>query len=430
MNAVENSNNGGPGDIDLVAVEKGLADLLDDQDFQKINQRLGRFNLFEAINSIRGELRHSNFLAFILSPARPHELGSRLLERILRTLVAKVPKDQRTISVLEIALADLDSSLVERERDNIDILLEIPSIPLVVAIENKIDAGESQGQLSRYKEIIGQKFPNYRKLFILLTPSGMAATHPDYISFSYGELAALVEIYLDEQQDALRTDTKLILRHYVEMLRRHIVDDEKLRVLARQLYERYREAFDFIIDSRPQPDSLLEPLRGDVEGNPALIMDKPGSGLLRFAHTNWLNIRELNSCPLERWTRSGRNLLFELRAHRGSGRVTLSLILGPSENIGPASGNELRRHVYSEASKQPDVFRGLVKGMGQHTSTIFLRELLSARVSDELDEDEKRGALKNAWDEFVERDLASLDVKVRQFADSFVKYVREVYARS
>ena len=46
------------------------------------------FNLFEAVGAIRGELRHSNFLAFILSPARSHGLGTEpFLQNISKSIV-------------------------------------------------------------------------------------------------------------------------------------------------------------------------------------------------------------------------------------------------------------------------------------------------------------------------------------------------------
>ena len=57
-------------------LESKLSDLIDDRDFQRIDRRFGAFNLFEAIGAVRGELRHSNFLAFLLSPTRPHGLGT------------------------------------------------------------------------------------------------------------------------------------------------------------------------------------------------------------------------------------------------------------------------------------------------------------------------------------------------------------------
>jgi len=400
--------------LNLIEAEERLSALLDDKDFQKIDQRLHQFNIFEAIDSIRGELRHSNFLAFILSPTRPHGLGSTILNRVLRTLISKLDPDQRSVSVLEILLADLDSTLIERERNNIDILLEIPSIPLLVLIENKIFAAEGKGQLSRYKNLIKQKFTSHHKLYVFLTPEGTPASDSEYLSLSYSELASIVEEQLEEQSSSLRADTKLILFHYVEMLRRHIVDDKRLRSLARQLYERHREAFEFVFESRPEPDDILEPLRELIEVDPAFESDRPSPRRVRFVLSEWANHKELNSCPPNKWTRTKRSLLFELQAHRSSPRININLILGPCEDV-------LRKHIFLEASKNPDLFISLTKPLGRDTSTIFMRDLLSAVAVTGMDEATKQMELQSGWSKFIAHDVMSLNAAINQILISYRK---------
>ena len=112
-------------------------DLFDDPDFNAIHQRLSPFNLFEAKGVIRAELRHSNFLAYLLSPSRPHGLGARPLVAVVRAILARLPVGERPIGMLELIAGQLDDAIVYRERDNIDTLIELPTLKLVVAIENK-----------------------------------------------------------------------------------------------------------------------------------------------------------------------------------------------------------------------------------------------------------------------------------------------------
>lgn len=396
----------------MINAAEQLSALLDDKDFQNIDQQFHQFNIFEATGSIRGELRHSNFLAFILSPTRPHGLGSTILTRLLRKLISKLEPAQRSVSVLEVALADLDSTLIERERDSIDILVEIPSISLIVLIENKIFAAEGKGQLLRYKSYIKQKFPDHHKLYVFLTPEGASASDSEYLSLSYRELASIVEERLREHSSSLGADIKLILSHYVAMLRRHIVDDKQLRNLARQLYERHREAFEFVFESRPAPDDMLEPLREIIETDQAFVPDRPSPRRVRFALSEWTNHRELNSCPSNKWTKTGRNLLFELQAHRSSPRININLILGPGED-------SLRKFIFSEASKNPALFMGLTKPLGRDTSTIFMRDFLSTDAAAGMEPDEKIAAIKLAWDTFLQRDLPQLNAEILKILQSF-----------
>jgi hypothetical protein len=76
-------------------IEEKLSELIDDPEFQGIDQRFGRFNLFEALGAVRRELEHSNFLAFLLSPTRPHGLGAEPLRRILRCFLEALPRAAR-----------------------------------------------------------------------------------------------------------------------------------------------------------------------------------------------------------------------------------------------------------------------------------------------------------------------------------------------
>lgn len=214
-------------------IEDCLANLMDDRDFHRIDQQLSRFNLFEAVGAVRGELRHSNFLSFLLSPARAHGLGSAFLLQFIRAAVAKQDRAQRDVRGIELIVADLDSAVIYRERENIDLLIEINQLKLVVVVENKIGASVGDGQLVRYKEMVKARYPGFRYLFILLTPEGLEPDDADYVPLSYAEIGDLVDAAIEH--DEVGADVSLILRHYVQMLRRHIVPDNQLASLARQL---------------------------------------------------------------------------------------------------------------------------------------------------------------------------------------------------
>jgi hypothetical protein len=229
------------------------------------------------VGAIRAELRHSNFLAFLLSPSRPHGLGEDILVCLLRAFISKLPHDKRPVGVLDLLTGDLDTAIVERERNNIDIFIEIKALDLAVVIENKVSAGVSEGQLSRYKQFVQSRFPGWHKLLVLLTPDGErpddpAYDDPDYLCYSYNELADLIGKYVQDKRTSISDDVALILNNYVETLRRSIVEDADLSGKARLLYFRHREAFDFIFDARPLPEDVLEPLRILMEESSEFIV--------------------------------------------------------------------------------------------------------------------------------------------------------------
>jgi len=391
---------------DQSLLEASLGELLDEGDFHKLDRRLGRFNLFEAVGGVRAELRHSNFLGFIFSPNRSHGLGSIVLERTLRAVLEQVSPAERPIRTLELVLNDLDDALVHRERDNIDLLIEVPSLNLVVMIENKVGSSTGEGQLGRYKELVEHRFPSQWRLLVLLTPDGVDPDCDGYVPFSYRRLA---QVFVGiTEDDAVPAGPKLILTHYVEMLRRHVVPDDDLRELALRLYEKHREAFDFVFEVRPQPAGLLDSLSGRILAVQGLIADRPATNIFRFVPAAWDEKLPQFRCDPTKWTRTGRALLFEVKINPNTSRVHLILVLGPCHP-------DVRKAFYDAASKSP-LFKGLVKPMGNVTATVYNRELLTSTQAADLDFDQQVNNVSLAWSDFQGQELMALMAEVEAIA--------------
>ena len=360
--------------------------------------RTSRFNLFEAVGAVRGELRHSNFLAYLLSPNRPHGLGARPLVSLLRAVLERLPVAKRPVMTLELLVGDLDDAVVHRERDSIDLLIEIASLNLVVVVENKIDAAAGDGQLERYRARVETRHPTARKLHVFLTPTGADPEHPAYVAFSYARLAEVLETLTE----GAPSESALIVRHYVQMLRRHIVPDTRLRELAQRLYERHSEALEFIMECRPQQAGLLGLLTETVEAAPGLSVDSRGANVLRVTPDAWEPALTTISCDPTLWSRTGRALLFELKTYAGTpGRVNLSLL------IGPAAAPD-RTAFYQAAAIRPDVFRGLVKPMGVKWVSIFSQDLLTSTEARDLTLEQQAQKAAAAWAQFLTTSLPTL----------------------
>ncbi len=139
-------------------LHEALKDLIiDNPDLNALESMLSEFNIFEAVGNVRQELRHSDFLAFLLNPARNNGLSDRVLKKLLMSAFANVPSPPQspavTLSPLEIDLADLSDVEVRREWRNINLLIYSPSNRWVIAIENKVDSAEREGQLKKYEDI-------------------------------------------------------------------------------------------------------------------------------------------------------------------------------------------------------------------------------------------------------------------------------------
>jgi len=94
--------------------------LSESSELRQLEHLLRRFNLFEALGVVRRELRHSDFLAFLLDPQQNHELGDTFTRRFIQSVtqggIATVDNEVGT----ETSPCNVE---VRREWKNIDILL-------------------------------------------------------------------------------------------------------------------------------------------------------------------------------------------------------------------------------------------------------------------------------------------------------------------
>ncbi len=63
-------------ETDLQALERFVAE---NDDLLKLEEQIGRFNIFDALGIARVEIRHSNFLAWLLTPGESHGQGDLFL---------------------------------------------------------------------------------------------------------------------------------------------------------------------------------------------------------------------------------------------------------------------------------------------------------------------------------------------------------------
>lgn len=210
--------------------------VIDNPQLEQLENLVAEFNIFEALGAVRQELRHSDFLAFLLNPTEKHGLGDAFLKQFLTRVLTDA--DDAPISPITVKFANLSGCVVERETQNIDILLYDDATGLVCVIENKILSSEHNDQLNRYFQIAQNRFPSATAIIpIFLTPDGIppADENSPYIPFSYGQVSEIIEYVRQAQESMLGADINTMLRHYVMMLRRHVVSDSDIAKLCQQI---------------------------------------------------------------------------------------------------------------------------------------------------------------------------------------------------
>jgi hypothetical protein len=144
--------------------------VVDNADLERLEALLDQFNIFEAIGAVRQELRHSDFLAFLLNPRGPHGLGDAFAKRLLQRMMATIPRNMAPISPIDLDVWSLDELVVLREWQDIDILLLDETHRVAVIVENKIGSSERSDQLTHYWQVTAHQYPGWRAIGLYLTP--------------------------------------------------------------------------------------------------------------------------------------------------------------------------------------------------------------------------------------------------------------------
>lgn len=374
--------------------------LIDNRELEALEQHLRGFNIFEAIGHVRAEKRHSDFLAFLLNPLAPHGLGDDFITRFLQSALKAFPADRRPIQLIDLSLVDLSGTLVIREHHQIDIFALDGTNDIAVVIENKVGSSEHTDQLRRYREFAERAYPDHRRIYVYLTPDREEPSDEYYVPFSYEDVASLIEEQLARRRDALSLPVETTLRHYLEMLRRHIVTDETLISLARSIYQKHQAALDFIFEQRPdQQSELSDAIAEMIREEDGITLDRRVKSYINFVPRHWADVPAFNAAELSDWTKSGRSLLFEFRNSTNS--VGLKLVIGPSDP-------ELRQQLFDLSLKHPKIFSGSRKKLSPSYTTVLSKTILSKRTLETNNIEDLTGQLKKFWKVFVDKDLPEI----------------------
>ena len=241
-----------------------------DPDLAELERLLAEFNLFRLFDLGGYEETHSRVLAWLLNPRENHRLGAAFLDRFLA------------------ATTDLDSSdaegsaaQVQREWHNavdgqqgfLDLLILDEGQRFLCAIENKVYSGEHGGQLTRYRRALENRYPDFTRRYLFLSPWGIlaqdATERKHWQSVDYGIIRQLVEETARDFTDSVSAEVLAFLRQYADVLRRDILGDTEVRDLARKIYAQHSTAIELIYQHKPNPQSETQEILKEIIENQA-----------------------------------------------------------------------------------------------------------------------------------------------------------------
>lgn len=369
-----------------------------DADVDAMKDRLERFNVFEAIGMTGQEIRHSNFLAFLLDPRASHGLRDAFAKGLLSSALRNGGEGSglTTSDVEGLALIGLE---VERERDNIDILLTDHANRLVAVIENKTWSGENGDQLERYEKIVEARYPEFRRLLLYLAPGGDGPSNERYLPVTYEDVDRLLRVLVGNPPPSANPAVLTLLReHYLPLLRREgLVSDKELAELAARVYRRHKSAIDYIMEN----EARLAPLEELVRGEGSLKVVGQTRSRIAFVGSDW------KALGLESDTaRFGWRLQFQFRDEDTG--VNLVLRLEPAQD-------ELGQRVVDAVEEAGAPFRLEQKRPGQNRVLLYNRPFLRRGDQDDEDGSATSERIRREWRHFLSEDLPRVQGLLHSF---------------
>lgn len=352
-------------EVDAVTDAEALAALerfvVENDDLLELEECIGRFNIFDALGIARTEIRHSNFLAWLLDPAESHGQGSLFLSALLMDLLktAREREYQCPLSPIQLDGADLKGVEVRREWRNIDLLIRCDDPKFVVAIENKIDSGEHSNQLDRYEDAVGQAFPDTPLVLAYLSVDDEEPSSERWVPYFYADIHRVLRRVRQTHAKAIGEDVLSFLDHYLNLIGSRFMDDPKIDELCERIYRNHRQALDLLFERCGSPEAGLANRLADLvtERPDRWLLCRRTSRLVQFVPREWEAILP----PLGKLSKfDSRHWLFlEFRINPRKGTCGLIRVVGATIE------STLRRKVIERLVQDPNEF-----GMRSHFKSV------------------------------------------------------------
>ena len=364
-------------------------------------ERLTQIDVFHTLGLDEKEEFHSNYLAWLLSPAESHGLGSYFLREFLRSRGWR-----RAIAAPLIGGTTVSrehSLFLSGDTGRLDIRIQNDNSEFICAIENKVWSPESGSQLAFYREALDTGFPGYRVERIFLTPNGAlpedSREHEHWTIMTYGDILGLVERTVEEKSDSIHADVKALLRQYATTLRRNIVPEvsDDVHQLARQIYRKHKQAIDLIIEHREryEPNYVTEAfrmVRDAVGERPEWRESRIDRPYARFVAAEWFDEKEF---VVDGWPFH----LLQFQVHATNRRAELSLHLTWR---GDGELKRLKRRIWEGLGEHRELFTVELPSLSDDSIDLGICNILEETDYETWwDEDKTRGTISSRLEEFA-----------------------------
>lgn len=315
--------------MDVKELKKKYDRIINDVDFDKLELGLKNPNIFQILRISKTEIRHSNFLSWLLDPNESHKLGDIFLKRFLREVFSSEKFDD--VDQVDVEGMDLSSVEILREWKNIDILINLPDV--VVCVENKVLSKEHSNQLTRYKEIIEDYFPKKTQTFVYLNPDGENSDsetdvyHPVSYEFVINTLERITTIF----GESLNHQVKTYIKDYITIIKRELMNTDELTELSKRIYKNHKELFDFIYEKRPESIDEVRELLMELVRERGWTTGSENKYYVRFFTPKIKDYIYYNKNKKNGWNKN-ESFLFEIHLSKSNNKLVMKTVISPSDD--------------------------------------------------------------------------------------------------
>jgi len=392
---------------DKLLLKKLYNNLINDEDFDRLELGLNQPNIFEILKISKTEIRHSNFLSWLINPKGSHGLGEIFLKKFLR----EVFSSEKSTNIDQIEVNKIDYSNVEiiREWKNIDLLIILDDI--VISIENKVYSKEHSNQLVRYRKIVEEEFPKKRKSFVYLTPEGIDSEQESevYIPLSYNFIIESIDRVLEIYKESVSNKIKNYLMDYSVILKREIMGNDKLTELSNRIYKNHKEILDFIFEKKPD---MLDDVRfwlTNILKERGFIVGSENKYYVRFTTKKINDLTYYNKVNYGWKLRE--SFLFEFVLRKNVNKFTFKPVISPSD---PNYNTQRLSDIFMtiKGSKKPSGSKWLV-----HQTSVHKFDFNLINDDDEID-------IKNGLNKIIDKITPTVEKYEKVFEDNKTELIQ------
>lgn len=241
----------------IYTIKENLNKFLNDEAIKNLNEYIkkikneerSKFNIFKVLKLDNHEIRHSNFLAWLLNPKENHGLGDKFLKNFMQEALKEPSILPDTSDVI------VDTEYFTNEGRRIDILIHSKKSDFVCVIENKYGSDEHDEQCKHYKDFIENysKFREYKnQKYVFLDIDMPSEEELDkalncYMPITYKKVYYILVDLLNtlEQSD----DSKRAIVQYAEIIKeKYFIMNEEIKEKCHELYMDYYDVFNSIVE--------------------------------------------------------------------------------------------------------------------------------------------------------------------------------------